>query len=331
MGKKFNVFGMCNALFDIQAEVNDEQLTALGVSKGAMMLLSDEEQRKIIGNIYTSIVNTESGGSGANTMIGVAQLGGTACLTSRVGRDEHGRLYAEGLSAQGVQPNLGQGGGDTGISLILISPDAERTMLTYLGMSRDIQVEDVNISDLQDSQYLYITGYLWDMDNQQECVLKAMQEANKAGVKVAFSLSDPFCVGRHKDVFHKLLADHVDVVFANDDEAKMLTDETDSISAAKKLASLSGGLAAVTRGSQGAVLVQGDTVTEIAGYKVTALDTTGAGDMYAAGVLYGLTQNLPLHTTGKIAAYCAAQVVAKVGPRLESIDKNVIDAIIAEG
>ena len=331
MGKKFNVFGMCNALFDIQAEVSDEKLATLGVSKGAMMLLSDEEQRKIIGTVYTDIVNTEAGGSGANTMIGVAQLGGTACLTSRVGKDEHGRLYSEGLASQGVQPNLGQGDGDTGISLILISPDAERTMLTYLGMSRDIRVEDVNMTDLKNSEYLYITGYLWDMDNQQECVLKAMQEANNAGVKVAFSLSDPFCVGRHKEVFLKLLADHVDVVFANGEEAKMLTGEVDEIVAAQKLATLSGGLAAVTLGSRGAVLAEGETVHEIAGYKVTALDTTGAGDMYAAGILYGLTHGLPLHVTGKIAAYCAAQVVAKVGPRLESIDKNVIDAIKSEG
>ncbi len=330
MDNKYDVFGMCNALFDIQAEVSDPQLTALKLSKGAMMLLSDAEQAAIIPEVKNQIVHTEAGGSGANTMIGVAQLGGKTSFTSRVGPDEHGRRYRESLTAMGVNPILGEGEGDTGVSLILITPDAQRTMLTYLGQSQSVTASDLDLEALRASKYLYVTGYLWDTDSQKAAVLTAMREANAAGVKVALSLSDPFCIGRHKSDFKELLEKHVDVVFANKDEACGLMDETDPRVAAKALAKLSGGLAAVTLDAGGSVLVSGDEIVEVPVYPVKAVDTTGAGDMYAAGILYGLTQNLPLAETGRIASYCAAQVVAKLGPRLDGIDPEAIK-IISQG
>src|SRR4051794_30387146 len=129
----FDVFGMCNALFDLQAEVGDALLGELGLQKGSMLLIEQEQQRRIVPRIYTHLVNSEAGGSGANTMFGVALLGGTACYTSRVGRDEHGELYRSGLAARGVKPNLGEGEGDTGVALIFVTPDAQRTMCTFLG------------------------------------------------------------------------------------------------------------------------------------------------------------------------------------------------------
>ncbi len=325
MDKRFDVFGMCNALFDIQAEVRDDVLSELGLPKGAMLLLEEEQQRQIVPRIYTHIVNTEAGGSGANTMIGLALLGGQACYTSRVGGDEHGALYRQGLTQQGVQPNLGVGEGNTGISLILVTPDAQRTMCTYLGRSRELRREDVNVEDLRASRYLYITGYLWDTENQKEAVLYAMREANRAGVKVALSLSDPFCVDRHKDDFRRLLREHVDVLFGNCQEAQALTDTDNPKDAVRALAGHSD-IAVVTVDEKGSLIQQGDDLYEIPVYPVTAVDTTGAGDMYAAGLLYGLTRGLPLDVTGRIASYAAAQVVAKLGPRLESID----DAMIAQ-
>jgi sugar/nucleoside kinase (ribokinase family) len=302
----------------------------LSLGKGGMMLISQDEQRAIVPRIYDRIVNTEAGGSGANTMIGVALLGGTACYTSRIGEDEHGHLYRQGLEKQGVKPNLGVGDGDTGISLILITPDAQRTMCTFLGQSRELTTANVNLDDLRRSKYLYVTGYLWDTENQKEAVLLAMQEAKKAGVNVSFSLSDPFCVGRHKDDFMQLLSEHVDVVFSNAEEARGMTDEDDIYVAAKRLAALSGGIAVVTKDKSGSLLVEGDTVHEIPVYRVEAVDTTGAGDMYAAGVLYGLTQGLPLPVAGRIGSYAAAQVVAKLGPRLEAIDLEAIAVIKSE-
>jgi hypothetical protein len=314
---------MCNALFDLQAEVRDETLADLELSKGTMSLIGEDEQKAIVPRIYTHIVNTEAGGSGANTMIGIAQLGGTACYTSRVGNDEHGTMYRDGLAAQGVQPNLGMTNGTTGISLILVTPDAERTMCTFLGLSRELTRDDVNVEDLRASKYLYVTGYLWDMENQKEAVLHAMREANRAGVKVALSLSDPFCVHRHKDDFLRLLKEHVDVIFANEDEALALTAAADPHQAAGVLAKF-GDIVAVTRGEKGALLQQGEAVFEIPPYPVQAVDTTGAGDMYAAGLLYGLSQGLPLPICGRIASYAAAQVVAKLGPRLDTIDQAMI-------
>lgn len=327
---RFDVFGMCNALFDIQAEVGDETLAGLNLSKGTMALLSQDEQRQIVPQVYGRIVHTEAGGSGANTMIGVALLGGTACYTSRVGRDEHGRMYKQGLAAQGVQPNLGEADGDTGISLILISPDAQRTMLTYLGLARELSAGDVNVDDLKNSKYLYVTGYLWDTENQKQAVLLAMREAKSAGVKVALSLSDPFCVGRHKADFQALLRDYVDVVFANKEEALALTDTDDPRAAAKLLAEQVD-VVAITLDEKGSLLRQGANEYTIPVYPVNAVDTTGAGDMYAAGLLYGLSQGLPLPASGRIASYAAAQVVAKLGPRLQSIDRAMIAHLAAGG
>ncbi len=340
--KRFDVFGMCNALFDIQAEISDEQLTELSLPKGAMLLLDLPQQQAIVPRVYTEIVNTAAGGSGANTMATLALLGGTACYTSRIAPDEHGRMYREGLAQNGVQPNLGgheteahTTGGEkeqTGISLILITPDAQRTMCTYLGASRELVKEDVNVSDIQASRYIYVTGYLWDTENQKEAVLHAMREAKAAGVAVTLSLSDPFCVGRHKDDFTRLLGEYVDVVFANADEAKGMTGETDVTVAAKKLAHLTRngmGIAVVTRDKTGSLICTKNETHEIGAFTVEAVDTTGAGDTYAAGVLYGLTQNLPLPIAGRLGAYLAAQVVAQIGPRLAQIDRAMVDRIIA--
>jgi sugar/nucleoside kinase (ribokinase family) len=325
---KYDVFGMCNALYDIQAEVTDDVLQELGVQKGTMTLIDEEQQRKMVSAVYTSLVNTEPGGSGCNTMIGLAQLGGTACYTSRVGNDEHGTLYREKLAERSVKPNLGTGEGETGICLVLVTPDAQRTMGTFLGMSRDLRREDVNAEDIRNSQYIYVTAYLWDTDNQKEAVLYAMREANRAGVKVALSLSDPFCVGRHKEDFKRILREHTDVLFGNQDEAMALTDTGNPCDAARALAEHCD-VAVVTLDEKGSLIQSGDQVYEIPVYPVKAVDTTGAGDMYAAGLLYGLTQGLPLDVTGRVASHCAAQVVAKLGPRLEEIDRAEINRLRA--
>jgi sugar/nucleoside kinase (ribokinase family) len=325
----YDVFGMCNALYDIQAEVHDDLLGELkdfGVEKGGMFLIDEQQQREIVGRVYTSLVNAEPGGSGANTMIGLAQLGGTGCYTSRVGRDEHGQLYRDKLAERGIKPNLGVGEGETGICVVLVSPDAQRTMCTYLGLSRDLRPDDVNLDDLRQSKYIYVTGYLWDTDNQKETVLLAMREANRAGVKVALSLSDPFCVNRHKEDFRRILRDHTDVLFGNYHEAQALTDTDNPYDAVRALAEHCD-VAVVTMDDKGSLIQAGSTLHEIPVYPVTAIDTTGAGDMYAAGLLYGLTRGLSLDETGRIASYAAAQVVAKLGPRLESIDREAVAAL----
>jgi sugar/nucleoside kinase (ribokinase family) len=323
---QFDVFGMCNALFDIQAEVSDELLASLNVNKGSMTLVDEEEQRRLVAAVYSHLVHTEPGGSGANTMIGLSQLGAKTTFTSRVGADEHGTMYSSGMDTIGVKANLGVGEGDSGICLVLITPDAQRTMCTFLGLSRDLQPEDVNLDDLRNSRYLYVTAYLWDTENQKEAVSLAMREANAAGVKVALSLSDPFCVGRHKADLQRLIENHVDVIFGNWQEAQELTETTAPHEAIEAL-SQHCEVAVVTLDEKGSLIRQGGQTYEIPVYPVKAVDTTGAGDMYAAGLLYGLSQGLEPQVTGRIASYCAAQVVAKLGPRLESIDQEAIRVI----
>ncbi len=319
----YDVFGMCNALYDIQAEISDHQLEKLGLTKGGMFLIDDAQQASVLSEIEGSIVNMEAGGSGANTMIGVSLLGGKSCFTSRVSDDPYGKAYVNSLTEKGVKANLGRGEGKTGVSIILVTPDAQRTMCTYLGVSRELQPVDIKKDDLLASKYLYITGYLWDMDNQKEAVLSAMNAAHKTGVKVALSLSDPFCVTRHKDDFLKIIQDHVDVVVGNEMEAKTITDTPDADQAAVALGEKCE-IVAVTMDERGSLIRQEDCVYMIPPYPVKAVDTTGAGDMYAAGLLYGLTQNIDLYKTGKIASYSAAQVVSKMGPRLSSLDMEAV-------
>lgn len=320
---RYDVFGMCNALYDIQAEVSPEVLTELEFAKGGMFLIEEEQQRAVVARIYEHIVNAAPGGSGANTMIGIAMLGGSACYAGKVGKDEHGTHYVAGLKEKGVGYHLEAGTGESGISVILITPDAERTMLTFLGASRTLAPSDINLEALQSSKYLYVTAYLWDTDNQKEAVLLAMKEAKAAGVKVALSLSDPFCVHRHKAELLDLVSQHVDLLIGNHEEAMVLTDTAtpkEAILAMEQYCDL----AAVTCGANGSLLREKDVLYEIPTIKIEPVDGTGAGDMYAAGLLYGLTHDLPLPLTGRLASYCAAKVVAKLGPRLDTIDLSDI-------
>ncbi len=314
----FDVFGMCNALVDLQARVDDSLIGSLGLHKGGMFLIDAGQRNRLVEHLARQMVHLEAGGSGANTMIGVALLGGTACYTSKVADDEHGALYRQSLSEKGVKPNLAVGEGSTGVSFILLTPDAQRTMCTYLGASQQLRPDEVNIDDLRHSRYLYVTGYMWDTPSQKQAVLHAMREANRAGVRVAFSLSDIFCVQRHREDFQRLLEQHVDVLIGNAAEAQELSHTETPYDAARVLSEYCD-VAVVTMDRRGALIRQGDTLHEVPAFAVQAVDATGAGDMYAAGLLYGLCTGQKLQTVGRIAAYCAAQVVAKMGARLDSI------------
>lgn len=318
-----DVFGMCNALFDIVAEVEDDDLRRLGVQKGGMFLIDEDRREALVGLVGDRLLTTAAGGSGANTMLGLTQLGATTCYTSRVGSDDFGRRYRESLEGFGVKANLGVGAGATGISVILITPDRERTMNTYLGESRALTAADVDLDDLRRSRCLYVTGYLWDTENQKEAVLLALREARAVGALVTFSLSDPFCVGRHRDDFRTLLRNHVDVVFANGEEARAMAEAETVEESAWYLAGLCG-TAVVTQDRTGSLVHRGDEVTRIPAYAVKAVDATGAGDMYAAGYLYGVVRGLDPAAAGRIASWCAAQVVANLGPRLPAIDHQAM-------
>ena len=324
---RYDVFGMCNPLYDIQAEVQETVLAELAVQKGGMFLIDADQQKRMVARIYDHIVNAESGGSGANTMIGLSLLGGTACYAGKIGNDEHGALYTESLRAKDVAVSVRSGDGSTGICLVLITPDSERTLCTFLGISRELGPDDVDLEALRASRYLYVTGYLWDTDSQKAAVLRAMEAAKKAGVKVALSLSDPFCVNRHRSDFLEITSRYVDLLIGNHEEAQALMGVENPTDAIRAMAPYCD-LAVVTMGSRGALLREGDRLVETVAHKIHPVDSTGAGDMYAAGLLYGLTHGLSLEKTGELASYVAAQVVAKLGPRLESLDAAAIARIV---
>jgi sugar/nucleoside kinase (ribokinase family) len=324
---QYDVFGMCNPLYDIQAEVQETVLAELGVQKGGMFLIDAEQQQRMVARIFDQIVNAESGGSGANTMIGLSQLGGRGCYAGKIGDDEHGALYAESLRARNVTVSVRSGKGTTGICLVLITPDAERTLCTYLGICRELGPVDIDLDAIRASKYLYVTGYLWDTDSQKAAVLRAMAAAKRAGVSIALSLSDPFCVSRHRSDFLDIAGEYVDLLIGNHEEVQGLMDVPDSRDAIRETSRLCS-MAAVTLGAQGALLRDGDRIVEVAARKVKAVDTTGAGDMYAAGLLYGLTHGLSIEKSGHLAGYAAAEVVARLGPRLESIDPAEVACLI---
>ncbi len=320
---------MCNPLFDIQAEVSDSVLELFGLNKGGMHLVQHEQQRQIIPHVYERIVNTEAGGSGANTMIGMAQLGAKVVYAGHIGDDDHGRKYREGLEAKGVKPNLGESEGLTGVCLVLITPDAERTMCTYLGNCLQLHRDNLDLDALRSSRYLYVTGYLWDTKTQKKTVLHAMEEANAAGVKVALSLADPFCVDRHRDDFLDLINNHVSLVIGNKAEAIAMTGEADAHAAAHALKTRCAAVS-ITMDRRGSLLLTDDGLVEVDAYPQERIDATGAGDMYAAGLLYGLTQDFPPTITARIASYLASKTVGHLGPRLPEVDQESV-AMLAGG
>jgi len=326
---KFDVFGMCNPLYDLQAVVTDELIQELGLEKGGMFLVDEARQSEIVPAIYSNVVLTAAGGSGANSMTGVSLLGGKACYAGRVGNDNHAALYEQGLIDKGVASSLGRGDGTTGICLVLVTPDTQRTMCTFLGCCVELCPDDIRLDLLEASKYLYVTAYLWDTDGQKAAVQYAMRKAQDAGVKVSLSLSDPFCVNRHKQDLLDLTRKHVNVVIGNRLEAEALTDTDNPADAARRLAEHAD-VAVVTKDSQGSLICSKGEMIEVPAFRVSPVDTTGAGDMYAAGFLYGLTQGHDLYRCGSLASYVAAQVVSQFGPRLDAVDDDLVGSILAK-
>jgi sugar/nucleoside kinase (ribokinase family) len=248
--------------------------------------------------------------------VGVADLGGTAAYACKTADDDLGRFYIADLQKVGVEVPVGAGEGATGTSVILITPDAQRTMLTHLGISATLAPGDLPEAEIAKAKYLYVEGYLFPGDSTRAAALRAIEIAKAHGVKVALTISDPFVVGLQRDLFWQLIEGPVDLLFANLEEARALTDEQDPIEAARKIHRHATNVA-LTLGPNGSLLMHGDQVYPIEGVSTTAIDTTGAGDMYAAGVLYGLTHGLSWKQAGHLGSHAAARIVAQMGARLE--------------
>ena len=314
--KKFDVYGVCNPLVDLLSHVPDSFLKKLGIQKNIMHLVTFEQQQELLFALAEEQIPVEiaAGGSGANSMIGISQLGGKCAFSGKIGKDDHGRLYREKLEALGVSDCLTEGEGATGSSLILVSEDGARTMNTFLGMSQELMNPDIDPDIIQSSKYLYLTGYLWDTESQKKAVLNALDEAKKREIKVALSLSDPFCVTRHKEDFINLLKGYASMVFCNQQEAFTLLDTKITQKAVETLSDWTETVA-LTIGAYGALISHHGGTCYIDPLPVRVEDTTGAGDAFAAGFLYGMTHNMSPLDSGRIGATLAAAVIGQTGPR----------------
>lgn len=312
LSKELDVLAICNVLKDIIIQVSDEELESMDLTKGIMHLVSAEEQQIILNKFQQHDKMLEMGGSGPNMIRTLALLGRQVSQAGMVGNDENGRLYLERVKELGIKSNIKQASiGSTGTSIVLISPDGERTMNTCLGMSRCYTTSDIPVADIARSKYLIVTGYQWDTDNQIEAINHAIRVAKEHGTKIAFDLADPFCVDRHRETFLNIIEEYVDIVFSNAKEAHMLTgkDAEGSLEMLSELAEI----VIVKCGSKGSWIKSSTEQVFVPCNKVRVVDTTAAGDMYAGGFIYGLLNEMSLEKCGQIATFCAESVIQKIG------------------
>ncbi|MDB2683044.1 adenosine kinase [Alphaproteobacteria bacterium] len=313
------VVAVGNALVDILAQVDDafvaEQNEKHGMEKGAMTLIEETRAVELYSQMPAGIES--SGGSAANTMAGFASFGGKGGFIGKVADDELGKIFQHDIKSLGLkfdtQPLIA--GAKTGRCMIVITPDAERTMNTFLGASVELDAIDVDKDLIASAQVTYLEGYLFDKEKAKQAFIKAAETAHENGHRVALTLSDPFCVDRHRSDFLRLVENHVDILFANEDEIKSLFMQ-ESFEDAKSAISKHVEIACLTRGDKGAVIVSEDQEYTIAAQPVAeVIDTTGAGDQFAAGFLYGFTEGKTLEESGTLGAIAAAEVISHMGPR----------------
>lgn len=315
---QYDVIGIGNAIVDVLSHADDAFLEAHALNKGAMTLIDAEQAETLYGAMGAGV--EASGGSAANTLAAVAAIGQRAKFIGKVRDDQLGRIFAHDIRATGVQFDtaFGTGGAPTARCLILVTPDAQRTMNTFLGACVELGPEDVDEAAVAAASVLYLEGYLWDPPRAKEAFLKATAASRAAGRKVSLSLSDGFCVDRHRTEFLDLVENHVDILFANEDEICSLY-QVDSFDAALQAVRNKCEIAALTRSAKGSVVVSGDEVHVIDAEPVDrVVDTTGAGDLYAAGFLAGFTQGRSLHDCGRMGSIAAAEIVSHMGARPEA-------------
>jgi sugar/nucleoside kinase (ribokinase family) len=310
-----DVVGIGNALVDVLTHAEEGFLARQSLVKGSMHLVDEARAREIYDAMGPGV--EISGGSAANTVVGVASFGGRAHYVGKVRDDQLGEVFGHDLRATGVGYDTPRAteGPPTGRCLILVTPDAQRTMSTFLGASVRLGPGDIDRGLIARGRILYLEGYLFDPPEAQEAFRTAAAIAHAAGRKVSLTLSDPFCVGRHRKAFLDLVEHHVDILFANEAEICALYEVRDFDSAAARVRGHCE-IAALTRSEKGSVILGNGRVHTVAPHPVAAVvDTTGAGDLYAAGVLYGLSQGLDLPTCGRLGSLAAAEVIAHVGAR----------------
>ena len=319
-----DVVGIGNAIVDVLVQTDDGFLNNHSLQKGGMALI-DEQQAESLYQASGPGQET-SGGSVANTMVGIAQLGGRAGFIGRVRDDQLGTIFSHDIRAVGAQFDTpaATSGATTARCLIYVTPDAERTMCTFLGASTQLEPDDLDLSMVGQTKVLYLEGYLWDSPAAKRAFIAGAEACRAAGGQVALSLSDGFCVDRHRESFLELVDGHVDVLFANEAEIKSLY-QTDDFETALERVRGCCSVTAITRASEGSVVLSGDQRFDIGIFSLgTLVDTTGAGDLYAGGFLHAYTQGESLERCGQLGALCAGQIVTQLGARSQVCLKELM-------
>lgn len=319
MSKKYNVFGIGNALVDIVTEVNDAFLEEHKIEKGLMTLVEEDVQSRLSAAINMSKSNKQCGGSAANSIIAVSQFGGKSYYSCKVANDDLGNFYKKDLKANGVDSNLQDHEleyGITGKCLVMTTEDAARTMNTFLGITQNFSRTEIKEEALKDSEYLYIEGYLVTSENGLDAMKHAKKIAEQNGVKTALTFSDPAMVKYFKSQMEEVIGASVDLLFCNEEEAMLYT-STDNLNDAREELKKAARRFVITQGENGAMIFDGDTFVDIEPYKVKAVDTNGAGDLFAGAFLYGITNGHSFADSGKLASLASSKLVTQFGPRLE--------------
>jgi sugar/nucleoside kinase (ribokinase family) len=315
---QYDLVGIGNALVDIVTQTDDAFLAKHELAKGGMMLIDPDRAAFLYSEMGAA--RETSGGSCGNTMAGFASLGGAGAYIGKVRDDQFGGVFRHDMNAIGVSfttPAVDLGPG-TGLCLVLVTPDAQRTMCTYLGAAADLTVADIEADVVKAAQVTYLEGYLFDPPAAQQAFIAAAEIAHDAGRKVAITLSDSFCVERHRGAFRALVEDHIDILFANETEILALY-EVDKFDDALQAARGHCEVACLTRSEKGSVVLSGDEVHVVDAQSVdSVLDTTGAGDLFAAGFLYGYTHGHGLADSARIGGVAAAEVIGHYGARPET-------------
>lgn len=316
MSQKFDVYGVGNALVDIQARVPDEVLERLRYPKGIMTLVDQVIQEGVLSELEGIPIMRCAGGSAANTVIGVADFGGKAAYAAKTGKDPLGTFCLRDMREMGVSIEVPQSDGQTGTCVVLITDDAQRTMLTHLGVSATLGLDDIDEEQIRNSKYVYVEGYLFTADSTRAAALKTIELAKEFGVKVAFTVSDPFLINLYRQQFWDLICGPIDLLFCNLQEARSLTGKEDAIDCAHAIHQHAVNVA-LTLGENGSILMFDGHAVPIEAVPVDAIDTTGAGDMYAAGLLYGITNGWSAKQAGHLASSAASRIVGQMGARLQ--------------
>lgn len=317
----YDVYGVGNALVDQEFEVDDEFFEQNDIEKGLMTLVDQDEQQRVLDllNANYSIKKRAGGGSAANTLYALSQFGGNAYFSCKVANDDTGDFYLEQLGHNNIETNTGsqRADGTTGRCIVMISPDAERTMLTYLGVSADVSQAELDFEAVKSSKYIYLEGYLVTSPSAKSAITQMKQYAEQNHIQTAMTFSDPSMLEYFHSNVNDVLGNGVDLLFCNEKEA-LLWSETTNIADACSAMRAKAKRFAITRGAKGALLFDGKSFIEIDPHPVKAVDTNGAGDMFAGAFLYGLTNGRDFATAGRLASLASATVVSSFGPRLDA-------------